>query len=268
MIRSSCAIVILCIAAIGCAPEPRPDVWSSGPIPVVSNPESGTPSANVEVRPLDPKRTKYRRSSLEEQIPRQPEKTLDFLREGNERFMKGQTDHPRQDEERRESQVDGQKPHTIVLSCSDSRVPPEIVFDQGIGDLFVVRTAGEVADGASVASIEYAIEHLGAKLLVVMGHHSCGAVKAALSTPKEKSAGSKDLDKLVSAIRPHLGKITADNSGPHLDRAVRAQARGVVLDLLKRSKIIRDALDHREIEIAHGIYMLETGRADLIPFVR
>ena len=189
-----------------------------------------------------------------------PKLALAELKAGNQRFVEGTSRHPLQDAERRQSTKSEQKPHTIVLSCSDSRVPPEIVFDQGIGQLFVVRTAGEVADAAAIASIEYAVEHLGSKLILVMGHHSCGAVKAALSTPKGKSAGSKDLDRLVGEIRPNIKAFSLDTAGPHLAHAVQAQVAGVSAGLLKRSKILREAVHHHHLEVAGAVYNLDSGQ--------
>lgn len=106
-----------------------------------------------------------------------PQQILDALVEGNERWAKGVSQHPHFDEERRRQMVEGQAPVAAILSCSDSRVPAEIVFDRGLGDLFVIRTAGETLDLAVLGSIEYAVESLGVSLLVVMGHESCGAVK-------------------------------------------------------------------------------------------
>ncbi len=217
---------------------------------------NAAPKQSVRVVPLE-----LRRQSNSDQ-PRvdSPQLALAELKAGNRRFVEGTSRHPLQDSERRQQTKSDQKPHTIVLSCSDSRVPPEIVFDQGIGQLFVVRTAGEVADAAAVASIEYAVEHLGAKLILVMGHQSCGAVKATLGTPKGKSAGSRDLDKLIAEIRPNVKSFSLESAGPNLSYAVRAQVDGVTAGLLKRSKIVREAVHHHHIDIAGAVYNLESGQ--------
>lgn len=185
--------------------------------------------------------------------------TVRALLEGNTRFVTQSSEHPHQDETRRLAVATGQKPHTIVLSCSDSRVPPEIVFDQGLGDLFVVRTAGEVPDSAAIASMEYAVEHLGATKILVMGHTSCGAVKAALTTAKGQSAGSPDLDKLVKQIQPNVGAITVDSAGPGLVKAVTAQSKAVAVSLAKHSHILREAVHAGHLEIIPAVYFLETG---------
>ena len=108
------------------------------------------------------------------------EQALQTLLDGNKRFVAGQARHPNQSSERLAEVTRGQRPIAIVVSCSDSRIPPEIVFDQGLGDIFVVRTAGHVLDDAALASIEYAAEHLHVPLAVALGHQDCGAVKAAV----------------------------------------------------------------------------------------
>ncbi|QNE90157.1 carbonic anhydrase [Corynebacterium incognita] len=107
-----------------------------------------------------------------------PQHVWDALKEGNARFAADNPQRPNTDTQRRSLLVEGQDPRVVVLSCSDSRVPAELVFDLGLGDAFVIRTAGQVLDNAVLASVEFAVENLGASLLVVMGHESCGAVKA------------------------------------------------------------------------------------------
>ena len=103
------------------------------------------------------------------------------LKEGNERYVADKLNHPLQDHARRVELTKGQQPHTIVLSCADSRVVPELAFDTGLGELFVVRVAGNIANTSSMASIEYAVAHCGSKVIVVLGHESCGAVTAAVA---------------------------------------------------------------------------------------
>ncbi|MGZ3657576.1 MAG: carbonic anhydrase, partial [Bdellovibrionota bacterium] len=126
------------------------------------------------------------------------------LQSGNARFAEGHSLHPNQDPARREVVATAQHPLAIVISCSDSRVPPETVFDQGLGDLFTVRLAGNVMGPEAIASVEYAVEHLGAHLLIVLGHDSCGAVAAAVQAKTGASNGSPSLDILVKEIRSGL----------------------------------------------------------------
>ena len=106
---------------------------------------------------------------------------LEKLKEGNQRFIEFKQKHPDEDKKRRQEMLKGQHPFVVILSCSDSRVPPELIFDQGLGDIFEIRNAGNVLDEHVIGSIEYAIMHLGVKLVVIMGHQDCGAVGATLS---------------------------------------------------------------------------------------
>lgn len=185
------------------------------------------------------------------------------LQSGNMRFYDGEPKHPRQNKERREELANGQKPHTIVISCSDSRVPPEEIFDQGLGDVFSVRLAGNVATTEAIASVEYAIEHLGSKLLVVMGHESCGAVKAAIEVPSGKTAGTPNLDELLAKIRPNVADVKDVQGDPKLLRApVKSNVRAVVKDLLSRSEVVRTAVESHGLIIAQAIYSLKTGRVE------
>ncbi len=192
-----------------------------------------------------------------------PWETLASLMEGNKRFVGGKSTHPAQTIERREELAKGQHPRAIILSCSDSRVPPEILFDQGLGDLFVVRTAGEVAEPSAVASIEYAVEHLGANLIFVLGHTACGAVKATLTTPEGSSAGSPNLDRLVGLIRPHVKGMKHAPEDKRLDEPVHAHAEGVAKDLLDSSALIRHQVESEGVMLVKGVYDLDSGKVGI-----
>jgi len=133
-----------------------------------------------------------------------PEQALQALIEGNRRHRDGQHANPRRDPAFRAALAAGQAPWAAILGCSDSRVPPEIIFDQGLGDLFVVRTAGHVCDAVALASLRYAVEHLGVRLLVVLGHTHCGAIKAALAHPEGARA-----DPLRAALRSAVEEAKA-----------------------------------------------------------
>jgi carbonic anhydrase len=185
------------------------------------------------------------------------------LREGNRRFVEGRLIHGAQDPEARAALVKGQHPPAIILSCSDSRVPPEIVFDQGLGQVFTVRNAGQVPNSDSIASIEYALDHLGSRLLVVMGHESCGAVKAAATTPVGKTAGSPQLDRLLSEIRPNIAHDHLSGTGdPTYRPAVKDHVSAVMVALVKRSKIIRSLVHSGRLVLAQGVYSLKTGSVE------
>jgi carbonic anhydrase len=188
---------------------------------------------------------------------------LKRLEAGNARFAAGHPKAKVTSEDRRRLAA-GQHPHTIILSCADSRVPPELVFDQGAGDVFVVRAAGEALDSAVIASLEYAVDHLGPRSLVVMGHTSCGAVSAALKTPEGKSAGSPSLDRLVADIKPRLGKDSGAPS-PDLEKESFSNARGVAADLPARSEIIREAVKAGRLAITPALYHLDSGTVEFAP---
>lgn len=193
-----------------------------------------------------------------------PKEAYKLLVEGNSRFVSGKMTHVRQDADRRAALTGGQKPHTIILSCSDSRVPPELIFDQGLGDLFIVRVAGNIYGNASVASIEYAVEHLGSKLILVLGHDSCGAVKAAISTPIGESAGTQDLDTLISIIQGNIDPYSKDalKEDPTVRKPVIANADSVARTLVTRSKVIRKAVEEGSVKIIKGIYSLDKGAVE------
>jgi carbonic anhydrase len=191
-----------------------------------------------------------------------PETAMGWLKNGNTRFLKGsfrKDGASRKDVARLSS---GQTPHTIIVSCSDSRVPPEVVFDQKLGEIFTVRTAGEALDPSSIASVEYAVEHLGARNVVVMGHTQCGAVKAALGTLGGGDAGSDNLNKLVADLHPRLQSFKGKKPSPHYADEGWANAFGVSNDLLKRSKILSAATKDGKIKITTAMYSLENGRVD------
>ena len=173
---------------------------------------------------------------------------------GNRRFVTGKgAQHDLQAQ--RESLTKTQHPKVAVLSCSDSRVPPELIFDAGLGDLFVVRSAGEDDDAILIGSLEYAVEHLGSTVIVVMGHQSCGAVTVACSGGKSES---DNLEAVVSPIAPSCTKI--DRAKPEtLDLAVRDHVHRVSQDILARSELLRKAAEERKIAIIEAYYSLDTG---------
>lgn len=185
--------------------------------------------------------------------------SLRWLQNGNNRFTgaKLRSDGQSQGDVHRLST--GQKPHAIVLSCSDSRVPPEVVFDQKLGEIFVVRTAGEALGDNAIGSIEYAVEHLGSKLLVVMGHTSCGAVKAAHSTLNGSSLGTPALDNLVKDIQPRISQFKDKKPSKNFETESWANTEGVAKDLVTRSELIRKKVESGDLRIVSSLYDLESG---------
>ncbi len=188
------------------------------------------------------------------------------LRSGNERFISGKTrtDGQAQSDVARLSTA--QSPHSVVLSCSDSRVPPEIVFDQKLGEIFTVRTAGESLSASAVGSIEYAVQKLGSRLIVVLGHTNCGAVKAAVETLGGKTTGSDNLDQLVADIHPRIrSKFDAKNPSQDLKAESWLNAQGVAQDLLKRSPLLAKAVESGSVKIQVGLYHLSDGVVEFEP---
>jgi carbonic anhydrase len=192
----------------------------------------------------------------------EPEKALGWLKNGNIRFRKGFLRKDGQSPKDVQRLATGQSPHTIVLSCSDSRVPPEIVFDQKLGEIFTVRNAGEIPDRATIASIEYAVEHLGSRLILVMGHTSCGAVKAALGTMNGEDAGSPSLNALVHDIHPRLASLKGQKPAADVHEESAANARGIARDLIARSEIIRSRVANGDLMIRSALYHLDSGAVD------
>jgi len=190
------------------------------------------------------------------------DKALGWLKNGNTRYLKGfwRKDGASQKDVTRLST--GQNPHTIVLSCSDSRVPPEVVFDQKLGEIFVVRTAGEMVDDSVLASIEYGVEHLGANLILVMGHSSCGAVKAAFTTPPGTDTGSPYINALVAEVQPRLEKRLRNPASAGFVAEGWDNARGVSQKLLEKSKIIREAAKSGTLRVETALYHLDSGKVE------
>lgn len=194
--------------------------------------------------------------------PVSAEKALRFLINGNKRFTNGQFRKDGTSKQDLLSLSEGQKPHTIILSCSDSRVPPEVVFDQKLGEIFVVRTAGQALDSSAIASIEYAVSHLGTNLIVVMGHESCGAVKAALSTLSGADAGSPSLNKLVGDLHPRLQRYSKIPASAGVVAESWSNVEGAASDLAGRSEIIQKAMESGELKVEKALYHLASGSVE------
>jgi len=214
-----------------------------------------------EVKKADKKEEKHDEHKRESG-PVSAAKSLTMLKNGNTRFIKGNLRRDGATKADRERLSTGQKPHAIVLSCSDSRVPPEVVFDQKLGEIFTVRTAGQALDSSAIASIEYAVAHLGSNLIVVMGHESCGAVKAALATLKGGDAGSPALNKLVGDLHPRLKRFSELSQTDGVVVESWANVEGVTTDLMDRSEMIRRLVESGEVTIQKGLYHLGTGQVE------
>src|SRR5208282_5893432 len=181
----------------------------------------------------------------------------DSLRAGNRRFVAGKP-QARDVVSLRHKLASGQSPKAIILSCSDSRVGPELLFDQTLGDIFVVRTAGNVADAVGLGSIEYAVEHLHSPLLVVLGHQKCGAVSAACSGEKMPSP---NLDAIVEKINPAVARAKSyAKADDLLESAIKENVHQSATDLLANSEIIRNAVKSGKLTVIEAEYELESGQ--------
>jgi carbonic anhydrase len=190
---------------------------------------------------------------------------LQRLEQGNARFASGSSDRdPLTSSRKRGEAVDGQQPFAAILGCSDSRVPVEMVFDQDLGDLFVIRVAGHVVAPSQIGSVEYAAAKFGTNLVVVLGHSRCGAVRAAVEELQRPSADqSPHLKAIVDRIRPAVGKIVSENPGDDtnalVDKAVRANIRHAVEALRHGSEIIESRIRNDGLRVVGAEYSLESG---------
>jgi carbonic anhydrase len=191
-----------------------------------------------------------------------PDEAIQQLKTGQARFLAGKPIHPNQDAARRTEVAKGQNPVATILTCSDSRVPAELIFDQGIGDVFVVRVAGNVSDTDEVGTIEYGIGHLNTSLLVVMGHSSCGAVKAVL----EGAQVHGSIPELVDNIVPAVAQARTANPGAGvaalLGEAVKTNVWASIDDLFKRSAEVRELVKTGKLRVVGAVYDLATGSVD------
>ncbi len=187
------------------------------------------------------------------------DQALQRLLEGNRRYVEGVASHPGQSVVRRKQLASGQAPFAIVLTCSDSRVAPELYFDQGLGDLFVVRNAGNILDDHVLGSIEYAVSHLHSPVIIVVGHEKCGAVAAAVAGGRAPG----HIQSIVEAIAPSVEKSKND-PGDKLDNAIRANAQRMAESLGQTAPIINAAVAAGQVKVVPAEYSLETGKVNLL----
>ncbi len=187
-----------------------------------------------------------------------PEEALNRLKEGNQRFITGKSIRPRQDIMRLKEVAAGQNPFATIVGCSDSRVPNEIIFDQGLGDLFIVRTAGQVSTYASWGSIEFAEEVLGTKLIVVLGHTQCGAVNASVNLPEVQG----HIITLINAIKPAVEKARKSQPTNLLDAAIRENILMQVDQLKSLEPVLAKRVRDGSIKIIGALYTLDSGKVE------
>ena len=200
-------------------------------------------------------------SASEEESSITPELALQKLMEGNLRYAEGNASHPHQSPERRAELISGQHPFAVILGCSDSRIPPELIFDQGLGDVFVIRTAGEVVDNASLASIEYAVEHLGVPLVMVLGHDSCGAVTAAVQGGEAEG----HLGSLMDFIRPAVEQAREAGEGSDLlNGSIDNNVFNIVEALKSSQPVLSEKVEAGELMILGARYRLDSGLVEIL----
>lgn len=188
------------------------------------------------------------------------ERSIAALAEGNKRFISGKCQHPHQDAARRSEVLAGQAPFAVVITCSDSRVPPEVIFDLGIGDLFVIRTAGNVLDDVVLGSIEYAVEHLNAPLVLVIGHQKCGAVSAVVQGGElagHLAAIARQIEPAVAQAKMMTGEL--------LDNAIDANIGNVVAQLRNNEPVLKELVRAGAVQIVGGRYDLDSGKVTFFP---
>ncbi len=191
-----------------------------------------------------------------------PDEAQQQLRVGNDRYVADQPARPHGDASRRAEVAGGQQPFATIVACADSRVCPEIVFDQGMGDLFVLRVAGNIEDDAILGSIEYASLHLGVNLIVVMGHQSCGAVAATVdNVDVDGPATHSHIDALIDAIRPSVRRASDSGGDDLLEQSIRENAKAVAARI-RMSEPVLAGLAARGVEVRPAYYNLETGKVD------
>lgn len=179
---------------------------------------------------------------------------IELLKEGNRRYVAGQMLHPHEDFERRKEVCNGQKPFAVIVGCSDSRVPPQVIFDQGIGDLFIIRVAGNIVDDVALGSIEYAVEHLGTQLVVVLGHSKCGAVIATAQGGEPHG----HICSIANMIMPAVEKAKTQK-GDLVENAIRNNI-DMVVDTIKNSEpVMAKSVKEGKVKVIGAYYDLDSG---------
>jgi carbonic anhydrase len=204
-----------------------------------------------------------------------PAEALACLLAGNRRFVAGRARHPHQslaDRARHPHQsladlhrlASGQQPFAVTVGCADSRVPPELIFDQGLGDLFDNRVAGNIVDDLLLGSIEFAVEEFGSPLIVILGHERCGAINATINAIRTGAEAAGHIGDIVTALRPIVEPVLTQPGDP-VDNAVRANIHAQAARLIGRSEIIAEKTAAGELRIVGARYDLDTGKVTVVP---
>ncbi|MET9832177.1 carbonic anhydrase [Streptomyces sp. NPDC006385] len=185
------------------------------------------------------------------------------LMHGNERWVDGKLQHPDRDPERRQFVAEEQDPYGVILSCIDSRVPPELLFDTGLGDLFVMRTGGQVVDSVVTGSVEYGPMTSGTPLIVVLGHQRCGAIKAAYSALKDDKPLPGNLQSIVEELRPAYEQISQQKHADPVDAMIRVHVKLTSADL-RTNKDLAPLVKKGDLAVVSAYYSLDTGRVEVL----
>jgi carbonic anhydrase len=185
-----------------------------------------------------------------------PTRALQELIAGNQRFMNDKPLHVDHTTERRKETMEKQTPFATILGCSDSRVPPEIVFDQGLGDLFIVRVAGNVLDAVGLDSVEFSCLYLKSSFIMVLGHENCGAVSAVLE------GQTQDIEAVAELIEPAVRGVD-EMQGDKLENAIKANVKSVVAQL-QESEVLTRLIKEKKVAIIGGYYNFHTGKVELL----
>ena len=224
------------------------------------------PTENEKVKPVEiPSRSLFLNGTLTQFFNKQKmantvsaEDALNKLMEGNARFVKGELQHPRMDLARRAELKEGQEPFAVIVACADSRVAPEIIFDEGLGDIFVIRVAGNVAKEKVIGSIEYATAHLGVNLVMVLGHEKCGAVSASIGTTEFEG----NIGTIVDAIKPAVYMAEA-MEGDLLTNAIQNNAK-ITAGHIKEAHPVMTRLVKERVKVVSAYYSIDTGAVTLL----
>ncbi|MDC0768537.1 carbonic anhydrase [Streptomyces sp. HD] len=195
--------------------------------------------------------------------PTTPRAAYARLLEGNERWVNGSLQRPNQGIGRRQSVAEEQDPYSVIVSCIDSRVPPEMVFDTGLGDLFVIRTGGQVVAPVVTGSVEYGPVTSGSPLILVLGHQRCGAVKAAYKALKERKPLPGNLQSIVETLRPAYEAISKEKHADPVDAMIRGHAQQTAADL-RRSANLAPLVRKGDLAVVSAYYSLDTGKVEVL----
>lgn len=251
--RAAAALIAAWLSLSSCCSTPHCDTCGTVQSDAVAVMAQPVPA--LQVAPI------AQAEPMQEAAVKNGDEALQRLMEGNKRFVAFHLKQPNDNAARRASLSNGQQPFATIFSCVDSRVPPELVFDRGLGDLFVTRTAGQVPDRAVLGSIEYGAEHLHIHLLMIMGHKSCGAVKATIDTLAAHGHAEGNIGALIEGITPAVEKAKTAG-GELLDKAIRTNVE-LGVERMKHVPLLEALVKKGELKIVGGVYNLDTGEVEL-----